>query len=1711
MAEHRVRIFVSSPSDLEHERALVKDIVEQLGQEYLPYFKLHAVLWEEEALTAAQSFQAGLLRPSECEIVLVMLWTRLGTPLADDPYGGMTGTEWEFVDAVATSDAGGPEVLVYQKTAPRMVDITNAEATQVAVEDRQRLEHFFRTHFYNPDGSFRRAFRQFDSDRVLRELVETQLRKLLNRRISAERGAIAGMSDWRESPFRADAPYALRDEPVFVGRETETRELVARLDAVKGPGRGLILVSGPSGAGKSSLIRAGVLPRLVRPFLFAGIAGCRWCLLECAGHDPLESLSQALMAQGLLGPALEAFGLDAPGLTRLFAGNPEVAAGQVCAALEGTAQDPGRRSQGQDGRMQLAIVLDPLDALLAPPALDDPRTQTFAAALSALAARDGVWAIATLRSDRLRELPRLPALAALLDEQTWYRLDPPPAARIRQVMEIPARVAGIEYEDGEGSGRGLVDLLESEASALVHWPALLESTLAALYARALAAPGGPSVDGEAAADSGEGRTPHRLVLALTHYRELGGLRGSVLSRAESLWNGLDADARSALPRLCRALIALEGGPASEPAPRRGDMRTLMRDPDCTRLIQSLIEARLAVAEGIADPFERLPCADSGDGLLDALARNARETRDEWMARLLPGRSADVLARGLGGRAGSPPGPSAGPDAGPGLVAGGAPGDGSASVGPAAATDWQSYRPVAIFAHPDLIRRWGPVRDWLADRDNRRDLQLRFQIARQARLWKRTDCNREYLLGEVGYAGARRFADAYPGELEPLEIDYLERSRRQLIVQRRRNRAGRLVGLTLAGLLAVATGAAFWALDASRKANRSLHLSELNAAERAIDEGNTPEAVRLALEAGPDLPQEATDTLARAVANNRLIAMTQAIGPGPDRPLPPTFRGDGRQLVTLSAREGAILWDLVGDRFVLHERLASPALPIHFARFSENDERALILGVGTSGVWRLPAKDGALPDWDCGGRPGSAVATDRMRRYLAIAHPVPDGRFGICMADLTRPGKLLWDKPFHQREILGIGFNREGTLLVTASRDGSARVIEPVTGEERLVLPPGGPLDRPINRSLFDRQGQRIAIASADERVRLYDLKGRELAVLGEIQRDGRTIRVHDTPVRDIAFASDDGYLLAGDEAGQLVRWNLESGEAVVLGQHRLGVEHVRVSRQQAAGQTEPLVVTASLDKTARLWGLATGKELAVFSHDAAVSGARFTRDGRRVLTYSDLDGSARVWGVAPTSGLAQRLPHDDHVWHLDMARPPKALDPDPAALLLATASFDGTVRVWRDDRSAPGVAPMEIWRLVGHRARVRRVAFSPTARMLASAAYDGTARVWDMVTGGGCALEQGPASEIPTETLQKDQGLGAVPAAPETPPQSPESGVLTEAVRQDPASTVPSAILEKVSAPGAQPEIYRALFAPDEDWLLTASNAADRPVRLWNPRACTELPLPAALGHGSSKVQAAAVTGAAEGIQLVATGDDTGTLRLMRRDPGGDWTLLCRLKVHDAPLVDVAFAPGGGLVATAAEDGKAALVALDGETGGSCGQPRPLDGGADSLLSVAFAPDGASLVTAALDGRAQVWGLDGSMQANLVGHKDRIHYAEFSPDGHWILTASRDGSMRIWQRPAALDPGTGAPPDQGSFLTLPGDSGGVAYARFSPDGRSIGAAYWDNAAILWRLWSADPKPNPVLEAVWGKDRSRLVLIREAERFRRDQGLGDRKGLAGSVE
>ncbi|HEX7837192.1 MAG TPA: CHAT domain-containing protein, partial [Kofleriaceae bacterium] len=95
------------------------------------------------------------------------------------------------------------------------------------------------------------------------------------------------------------------------------------------------------------------------------------------------------------------------------------------------------------------------------------------------------------------------------------------------------------------------------------------------------------------------------------------------------------------------------------------------------------------------------------------------------------------------------------------------------------------------------------------------------------------------------------------------------------------------------------------------------------------------------------------------------------------------------------------------------------------------------------------------------------------------------------------------------------------------------------------------------------------------------------------------------------------------------------------------------------------VVTASIDKTARVWDTATGKPLgAPLTHQEWVTSAAFSPDGTRVVTASDR--TARVWDAATSKSLGAPLTHQDAVRSA-------AFSPDGTRVV--TASLDKTARV----------------------------------------------------------------------------------------------------------------------------------------------------------------------------------------------------------------------------------------------------------------------------------------------------------------------------------------------------------------------------------------------------------------------------------------------------
>ncbi len=187
------------------------------------------------------------------------------------------------------------------------------------------------------------------------------------------------------------------------------------------------------------------------------------------------------------------------------------------------------------------------------------------------------------------------------------------------------------------------------------------------------------------------------------------------------------------------------------------------------------------------------------------------------------------------------------------------------------------------------------------------------------------------------------------------------------------------------------------------------------------------------------------------------------------------------------------------------------------------------------------------------------------------------------------------------------------------------------------------------------------------------------------------IKIHDTPEAEEALRS------------------------ALVGSHWRGVlrGHKNTVLSARFSPDGKLVVTASDDRTARIWQTATGRTITILrGHTDSVSDAALSPDGKLVVTAS-FDGTARVWEVRSGRSVAIFRAHKGPVNRA-------AFSPD--GRLVVTASDDDTARVW-NARTARSVAVLR-----GHTGRVNSAAFSPNGRFVVTASADGTARVWEART-----------------------------------------------------------------------------------------------------------------------------------------------------------------------------------------------------------------------------------------------------------------------------------------------------------------------------------------------------------------------------------------------
>jgi hypothetical protein len=263
----RLRVFLSSPGDVQEARLVVRDVVEKFLQKERVFrnAKLEVVSWDDPQrplaldayLTPQQAIDRHLPMPSECDVFVMILRSRMGTPLVHEGKQYLSGTHYEFENAIAAEKR--PRIFVYRWTAPPEQALADFKIGKTPEQQRTQLASLdqFLSRFRNADGTAAGSLMTFATipefgSMLLRHVGDALQEKLEHWRTGQGDLGIALSFRRKLTEFREEYLISERGRVPFGGRDAELDQLDRWLFSEARPSR--LLLTAPAGRGKSALV-----------------------------------------------------------------------------------------------------------------------------------------------------------------------------------------------------------------------------------------------------------------------------------------------------------------------------------------------------------------------------------------------------------------------------------------------------------------------------------------------------------------------------------------------------------------------------------------------------------------------------------------------------------------------------------------------------------------------------------------------------------------------------------------------------------------------------------------------------------------------------------------------------------------------------------------------------------------------------------------------------------------------------------------------------------------------------------------------------------------------------------------------------------------------------------------------------------------------------------------------------------------------------------------------------------------------------------------------------------------------------------------------------------------------------------------------------------------------------------------------------------------
>lgn len=779
-----------------------------------------------------------------------------------------------------------------------------------------------------------------------------------------------------------------------------------------------------------------------------------------------------------------------------------------------------------------------------------------------------------------------------------------------------------------------------------------------------------------------------------------------------------------------------------------------------------------------------------------------------------------------------------------------------------------------------------------------------------------------------------------------------------------------------------------------------------------------------------------------------------------------FSRDGKYLATAADDYTVKVWDL--SRRAVEKTLKGHGGWVVGAEFLGGDDKRVVSA----------SNDATVRTWS----PSTYVGAFKVQQLRDTKAEVSAS--GSASGNLL--GDLMRQTRAHQDEIWSASFSNDGTRVVTASQDHTARVlsIDPETLQFRElaqlneeVLAEGSSF---VAMSLqIDRPHSRLYVGSADSTIRVWDLnRGTQLseasgtglnssfavskdgkwmltgsskagvkAILWQLDPEGREPpgNPRDLPRANLeeattafAISPDSKVLFTGDRLGIGMLWDASTMKPI--GEPIENVRTFRINAAQFSPDGSSLLLAAD-NAALTIVDVKTRETVSILDHIGYVTKVALSDDGRHAMTVSEVTTNraakaiATLWDIRTGKGLVlDRFvsPLSDAAGNRRRAR-------------ITSAGFDGKGELIAVSRAGFASQPPQVrlWRMES---------------LKGSSEFAEPAKLNEETIAATRSTVSGNAFMLPSV-------LGTAEAVVPIDDNSMLTMNKNAVFKWDLASK------RMVRSYRAHAELTEADFSFDGKYVVTAS----RSVKIWNAETGQAL----AKIESPRPIRSVQFSPVAEdsGGYLIATGGDEGVARFWSFDPNSQKVTPVEL---NAPRVDarsrvirrVRFSNDGRQLLFVGDDGLAQIIhRFDPEKFTQLVVP-----GNENLRCAALSDDGLHVAAGSVEKHVVIWRLPDAetKPATVVldGHAGVINDLKLlgtDINTLRVLTASSDDTARVWDPRIDVRDDDGNPVGGREIISLRRHRGDVTAIDATKDGNLLLTAGRDGNVILWP--AEPPRPN----------------------------------------